>query len=112
MEHSDAENWLHPYEPVYEQRSAAKDYENKVLARKQTILDKYKMARRMGDTEMQSEAIREANNFRRQYPTLMDNSTLERSWNAAERVNRDSTKAGITFTKGLRYKTDEFFDER
>lgn len=95
---------------TFEQRSAAKNFENKVLARKQRILDKYKAAKKTGNKELQSEAVREANAFRRQFPTLMDENTLERSWKASVRVDREDTMAGITFTKGLRYMTDEFFE--
>jgi hypothetical protein len=95
---------------TFEQRSAAKNFENKVLARKQRILDKYKAAKKMGNRELESEAVREAREFRRQFPTLMDDNTLERSWKASVRVDREDTMAGITFTKGLRYMTDEFFE--
>jgi hypothetical protein len=95
---------------TFEQRSAAKNFENKVLARKQRILDKYKAAKKMGNRELESEAVREAREFRRQFPTLMDDSTLERSWKASVRVDREDTMAGITFTKGLRYITDDFFE--
>ena len=95
---------------TYEQRSAAKNFENKILARKQRILNKYKAAKKMGDSQAQQEAVREAREFRRQFPTLMDENTLERSWKASVRVDREDTMAGITFTKGLRYMTDEFFE--
>ena len=54
--------------------------------------------------------MREAREFRKQFPTLMDDRTLERSWNASVRVDREDTVAGITFTKGLRYMTDDFFE--
>jgi hypothetical protein len=95
---------------TFDQRSAAKNFENKVLARKQRILDKYKAAKKMGNRELESEAVREAREFRRQFPTLMDDNTLERSWKASVRVDREDTMAGITFTKGLRYITDDFFE--
>ena len=95
---------------TFDQRSAAKNFENKILARKQRILDKYKAAKKMGNRELESEAVREAREFRRQFPTLMDDNTLERSWKASVRVDREDTMAGITFTKGLRYMTDEFFE--
>ena len=78
---------------TYRQRSAAKNYENKVLGRKQRILNKYTAA----------------NKFIRQYPTLMDRDTLERSYKANLAADKNSV-AGISFTKGLRYKTDEFFE--
>tara|TARA_R110000765_G_scaffold146036_1_gene248403 strand:- start:7384 stop:9927 length:2544 start_codon:yes stop_codon:yes gene_type:complete len=95
---------------TYEQRSSAKNYENSILKRKQRILNKYKTAKKMDDRGLQQEAIKEARAFRRQFPTLMDDNTLERSYKASVRVDREDTMAGITFTKGLRYKTDEFFD--
>jgi len=94
---------------TYRQRSAAKNYENKVLARKQKILNKYTGARKVGDTKRKLEAQTEANNFIRQYPTLMDRNTLERSYKANLAADENSV-AGISFTKGLRYKTDEFFE--
>lgn len=95
---------------TYEQRSAAKNYENNVLARKQRILDRYKMAMKTGDRELQAEAVEEAANFRRQFPTLMDDKTLERSYKASVVTDSEDTMAGITFTKGLRYITDDFFE--
>jgi hypothetical protein len=95
---------------TFEQRSAAKNFENKVLARKQRILDKYKAAKKMGNRALEVEAVREARAFRRSFPTLMDDNTLERSWKASVRVDREDTMAGITFTKGLRYMTDDFFE--
>ena len=95
---------------TYEQRSSAKNFENKVLQRKQRILNKYKTAKKMGDRSLQAEAVKEANAFRRKFPTLMDDNTLERSYKASVRVDREDTMAGITFTKGLRYMTDDFFE--
>jgi hypothetical protein len=95
---------------TYEQRSSAKNFENKVLQRKQRILNKYKTAKKMGDKALQEEAVKEAREFRRKFPTLMDDNTLERSYKASVRVDREDTMAGITFTKGLRYKTEEFFE--
>jgi hypothetical protein len=94
---------------TYQQRAAAKEYENAVLKRKQDILNAYKQAKYRKDPDAIREAQREAANFRRQFPALMDERTLERSW-AASRKNNEQTRAGITFTKNLRYKTDEFFD--
>ena len=95
---------------TYEQRSSAKNFENKVLQRKQRILNKYKTAKKMGDRSLQAEAVKEANAFRRKFPTLMDDNTLERSYKASVRVDREDTMAGITFTKGLRYMTEDFFE--
>lgn len=95
---------------TYEQRSSAKNFENKVLARKQNILNKYKTARKLGNRSLEREAIKEALAFRRQFPTLMDDTTLERSYKASVRIDSEDTIAGITFTKGLRYRTDEFFE--
>jgi len=95
---------------TYEQRSSAKNFENKVLQRKQRILNKYKTAKKMGDKALQEEAVKEAREFRRKFPTLMDDNTLERSYKASVRVDREDTMAGITFTKGLRYMTEDFFE--
>jgi hypothetical protein len=39
----------------------------------------------------------------------MDRNTLERSYKANLAADENSV-AGISFTKGLRYKTDEFFE--
>jgi hypothetical protein len=94
---------------TYQQRAAAKEYENAVLKRKQDILNAYKQAKYRKDPDAIREAQREAANFRRQFPALMDERTLERSW-AASKKNNEQTRAGITFTKNLRYKTDEFFE--
>ena len=94
---------------TYQQRAAAKEYENAVLKRKQDILNAYKQAKYRRDPDAIREAQREAANFRRQFPALMDERTLDRSW-AASKKNNEQTRAGITFTKNLRYKTDEFFE--
>jgi len=98
---------------TYRQRSAAKSYENKILARKQRILNKYKTGKILTNSTkgraMQREAIAEANKFMSQFPELMDDSSLERSYKASIKADED-TVAGIKFTKGLRNKTDEFFE--
>jgi hypothetical protein len=92
-----------------EMRSAAKNYENKVLARKQKILDRYNMAYAAGDMDMVREARADAQAFRRSYPKLMASDTLERSRRGREAAAEDMIR-GLRFTKSLRPDIEQRFN--
>ena len=71
-----------------------------LLEEKQDILDKYKMYRRINDRPGMREAQREAREFMRRYPKLMDGRSLDRSWDSAEAARENMFK-GISFSKNL-----------
>jgi hypothetical protein len=93
---------------TYEQRSAAKDYERKVLDRKQRILDRWEMASESGDREFKAEVRKEFNSFRKNYPQLVDARTLDRSLNARKSAEKE-IMLGMRWNKSLQPKLEEEF---
>ena len=93
---------------TYEQRSAAKNYERKVLDRKQRILDRWEMASESGDREFKAEVRKEFNNFRKNYPQLVDARTLDRSLNARKAAEKE-IMLGMRWNKNLQPKLEEEF---
>ena len=93
---------------TYEQRSAAKNYERKVLDRKQRILDRWEMASESGDREFKAEVRKEFNNFRKNYPQLVDARTLDRSLNARRAAEKE-IMLGMRWNKSLQPKLEEEF---
>ena len=93
---------------TYEQRSAAKNYERKVLDRKQRILDRWEMASESGDREFKAEVRKEFNNFRKNYPQLVDARTLDRSLNARRSAEKE-IMLGMRWNKSLQPKLEEEF---
>ena len=90
------------------QRSAAKNYEVKVLTRKQEIFDNYETGYNTGDKGRMREAEREARNFIRQYPDLMDSESLKRS--LRDRKARDEKKIrGQMYSQGLLNTLDDIY---
>jgi hypothetical protein len=85
---------------LYQKRASAKAYEQALLDRKSRILDKYYASKLAGDSELMREAQREAGEFMRSHPQLMNSSTLERSYKS--RIAAEEEKiAGLRFSKGL-----------
>ena len=93
---------------TYEQRSAAKNYERKVLDRKQRILDRWEMASESGDREFKAEVRKEFNSFRKNYPQLVDARTLDRSLNARKSAEKE-IMLGMRWNKSLQPKLEEEF---
>jgi len=93
---------------TYEQRSAAKNYERKVLDRKQRILDRWELASESGDREFKAEVRKEFNNFRKNYPQLVDARTLDRSLNARRSAEKE-IMLGMRWNKSLQPKLEEEF---
>ena len=90
------------------QRSAAKNYEVKVLTRKQEIFDNYETGYNTGDKGRMRKAEREARNFIRQYPDLMDSESLKRS--LRDRKARDEKKIrGQMYSQGLLNTLDDIY---
>ena len=93
---------------TYEQRSAAKNYERKVLDRKQRILDRWELASESGDREFKAEVRKEFNSFRKNYPQLVDARTLDRSLNARKSAEKE-IMLGMRWNKSLQPKLEEEF---
>ncbi len=93
---------------TYEQRSAAKNYERKVLDRKQRILDRWEMASESGDRDFKAEVRKEFNSFRKNYPQLVDARTLDRSLNARRSAEKE-IMLGMRWNKSLQPKLEEEF---
>ena len=90
------------------QRSAAKNYEVEVLTRKQEIFDNYETGYNTGDKGRMRKAEREARNFIRQYPDLMDSESLKRS--LRDRKARDEKKIrGQMYSQGLLNTLDDIY---
>jgi len=85
---------------LYQKRASAKAYEQALLDRKSRILDKYYASKLAGDSELMREAQREAGEFMRSHPQLMDSSTLERSFKSRMAAEEEKI-AGLRFSKGL-----------
>jgi hypothetical protein len=93
---------------LQERRSAAKQYEAAVLARKQRILDGYNMARADGDPDMAREFQKQAAEFRRKYPGLMGTDTLQRSVRSREAAQEEMMR-GIRISKSLQRDIEKRF---
>lgn len=93
---------------LQERRSAAKQYEAAVLARKQRILDGYNMARADGDPDMAREFQKQAAEFRRKYPGLMGVDTLQRSVRSREAAQEEMMR-GIRISKSLQRDIEKRF---
>lgn len=93
---------------LQERRSAAKQYEAAVLARKQRILDGYNMARADGDPDMAREFQKQAAEFRRKYPGLMNTDTLQRSVRSREAAQEEMMR-GIRISKSLQRDIEKRF---
>lgn len=88
---------------IYEIRSAGKNFEGKVLDRRQNILKKYYLGITTGDKETVREALEEYKEFARAFPEkvspgLLENSFKSRQQSASELIN------GLRFDKKLRNK--------
>jgi hypothetical protein len=93
---------------LQERRSAAKQYEAAILARKQRILDGYNMARADDDPDMAREYKKQAEAFRRKYPGLMGPDTLQRSVRAREAAQKEMMR-GIRISKSLQADIEKKF---
>ena len=93
---------------LYEARSLAKNYENKVLERRSDILlDRY-IAVTTGDVETLDKVNKRIENFRMLHPRLMSSETLKRSYKSRRAAEREYI-SGIRFSTSFRDKLDPFF---
>lgn len=88
---------------AYEEIGMKKDYERKILARRNRLLDKYDMARKAGDSELLSETrseIGEYNSARKDPKAKITPDTLARS-ERARKAAEENTIRGVRFNKSL-----------
>ena len=88
---------------AYEEIGMKKDYERKILARRNRLLDKYDMARKAGDSELLTETkaeIEEYNSARQDPKARITADTLIRS-ERARKAAEENTIRGVRFNKSL-----------
>ena len=96
---------------LYENRAAALNYQSQVRNKKQKILKKYYMGVTTGDSDLMREALREFNEFSRNFPGLVGPDTLDRSFKSRQAYEKDLV-LGMKFDKGLQSKlNDKFLSE-
>ena len=93
---------------TYEQRSAAKNFERKVLERKQRILDRWEIASQDGNPKFKAEVRREFNEYRKRYPQLVDARTLDRSLKARKAAEKE-IMLGLRWNRNLQPQLEEQF---
>lgn len=98
---------------VYEEIGMKKDFERKVMAQRASLLNKYDMARRAGDSDLMMETLEDIGEFneRRTDPKAkITQDTLRRSIKAREAAEKDMVN-GIRFNKNLRAEIDDLLEE-
>lgn len=98
---------------VYEEVSLAKEFERDVLQRRARLLNKFHMARKAGDTELEQEVRAEIDAFneeREDPKARIGRDTLRRS-EAARKAYEDSTINGVRFNQSLRSEIDDLLED-
>ena len=94
---------------AYEEISMKKEYERDVLGRRTRLLNKYDMARRAGDFDLEQEVLEEIDLFneaRKDPKARITRDTLRRSQKAREAAEENSIR-GVRFNKSLLSELDE-----
>jgi uncharacterized coiled-coil protein SlyX len=94
---------------AYEEISMKKEYERDVLGRRTRLLNKYDMARRAGDFDLEQEVLDEIDLFneaRKDPKARITRDTLRRSQKAREAAEENSIR-GVRFNKSLLSELDE-----
>ena len=94
---------------IYETRALAKEYEQKVMKRRSTLLESRFMAITSGDRELLRETNRRLAEFRRLYPRLINSRTYESSFKSRQSAQQEYTY-GLRFDKNFRRNLDVYFD--
>ena len=96
----------------YEVTSAAKTYEKKVAEQRQSLLNKYSMAKQGGDADLMMEAREDMASFNSKHPSQKITSTTLQKSESARKAAEKNTINGVTFNKKLlpELKT-KFFEE-
>jgi hypothetical protein len=98
---------------AYEEISMKKQYERDVLTRRAQLLNKYDMAKKSGDLDLEAEvrADIESFNARRKDPNArITQDTLNRS-QRARKAYEENTINGVRFNKSLLSEVDDLFGE-
>jgi hypothetical protein len=98
---------------VYEEISLKKEFERDVLQRRARLLNKFYMARKAGDTDLEEEVRAEIDAFnedREDPKARITPDTLRRS-EAARKAYEDNTINGVRFNKSLMSEIDDLMEE-
>ena len=80
---------------IYETRALAKEYEQKVMKRRSTLLESRFMAITSGDRELLRETNRRLAEFRRLYPRLINSRTYESSFKSRQSAQQEYTYGSL-----------------
>jgi hypothetical protein len=97
---------------TYEKVSSAKSYEREINNRRKSLLNKYEMARTVGDTDMTRDVREQIAAFNQAVPNKrITGETLSKSIESRKQAERDLIH-GVKFDKKLKPEImDRFFDE-
>jgi hypothetical protein len=98
---------------VYEEVSLQKEFERDVLQRRARLLNKFNMAKKAGDTDLEEEVRAEIDAFnedREDPKARITSETLRRS-QAARKAYEDNTINGVRFNKSLMSEIDDLMKE-
>ena len=93
---------------LYEARSLSKSYENKVMDLRSDILKDRYIAVTTGDKDLNERSLKRLNGFRRSYPYLISNQTLNRSYKSRKASELEYI-SGIRFNNSFRKEILPFF---
>jgi len=93
---------------LYEARSLSKSYENKVMDLRADVLKDRYIAVTTGDKDLNERSLKRLNGFRRSYPYLISNQTLNRSYKSRKASELEYI-SGIRFNNSFRKEILPFF---
>jgi hypothetical protein len=98
---------------VYEEVSLQKEFERDVLQRRAQLLNKFDMAKKAGDTDLEEEVRAEIDVFNedRENPKARITSETLRRSQAARKAYEDNTINGVRFNKSLMSEIDDLMEE-
>ena len=92
-------------------KAAALNFQSKVRTQKQKILKQYYLGVTTGDRDLQRKALADYKAFARNFPSLVNEDTLTRSFKSRAKSERELLY-GIRFDKNLLPDIEErFFDD-
>jgi hypothetical protein len=96
---------------LYENRSAALNFQSKVRTKKQKILKQYYLGETLGDRGLKRKALADYRKFARNFPSLINEDTLARSFKSRAKSEQELLY-GVKFDKNLLPDIEErFFDD-
>ena len=97
----------------YEVTSAAKTYEKKVADKRQSLLNKYSMAKQNGDSDLMAETREDMASFNEKHPSQRITGTTLQKSESARKAAEKNTINGVTFNKKLLPELrTKFFEEQ